>query len=195
VPLALAEGIMAISRVERQRLRAGLQIALVTVCALQFLALSSITLPITPADRLHSTGLDAKNEVFADSVGWDSISAQVLKAYQDLPAAERSQTVVISRYYGVPGALDVYVTPALRPPAFSPQLSDWYWLPGDLTATQALMVDYLPSDVTWMCSSAQLVTHISVPYGVQGLEQGAPITSCRLTEPIPAVWGRLREFS
>ncbi|MGC1648112.1 MAG: hypothetical protein WA741_20005 [Candidatus Sulfotelmatobacter sp.] len=77
----------------------------------------------------------------------------------------------------------------------SPQLSDWYWLPRDLVATNALMVDYEPSDVAWMCSSATLVGHLTVPYGVQGLEQGAPITFCVLKAPIPQDWNRLRNFS
>jgi hypothetical protein len=53
----------------------------------------------------------------------------------------------------------------------SPQLSDWYWLPGNLVATNALMVDYQPSDVAWMCSSATLVRYLTVPYGVQGLSK------------------------
>jgi hypothetical protein len=46
----------------------------------------------------------------------------------------------------------------------SPQLSGWYWLPSDLVATNALMVDYEPSDVDWMCSSATLVGHLTVLY-------------------------------
>jgi len=77
----------------------------------------------------------------------------------------------------------------------SPQLSDWYWLPSHLAATNALMVDYKPSDVAWMCSSATLVGRLTVPYGVQGMEQGAPVTFCVLKAPIPQAWSRLLNFS
>lgn len=77
----------------------------------------------------------------------------------------------------------------------SPQLSDWYWLPGNLQATNALMFDYDPLDVGWMCSSATLVGHLTVPYGVHGLGQGAPVTFCVLKMPIQHAWGRLRNFS
>ena len=115
--------------------------------------------------------------------------------YDDLPADQRASTVIISAYYGVPGALDVYDNPNTRPVAISPQLSDWYWLPNNLTATYALMVDYQPSDVAWMCASPKLITHLTVPYDVAGLEQGAPITLCQLKEPIPQIWGKLRDFS
>jgi hypothetical protein len=89
----------------------------------------------------------------------------------------------------------VYDKADIRPVAISPQLSDWYWLPDNLTATNALMVDYLPSDVAWMCASPTLVTHLTVPYQVKGLEQGAPVTFCQLKQPISKVWGRLRNFS
>jgi hypothetical protein len=76
----------------------------------------------------------------------------------------------------------------------SPQLSDWYWLPNNQVAKDALMVDYEPSDVDWICSSASLVGHL-VPYGVHGLEQGAPVTFCVLKAPVSQAWSRLRNFS
>ena len=135
------------------------------------------------------------NEVFADSVGWDDIAKQVTTIYDHLPASERATTVIISAYYGVPGALDIYDRASDRPVAISPQLSDSYWLPNNLTATYALMVDYQPSDVAWMCTSPTVIAHLTVPFDVAGLEQGAPVTFCQLSAPIPKVWGRLRNFS
>ncbi|HXO58250.1 MAG TPA: hypothetical protein VN834_00485, partial [Candidatus Acidoferrum sp.] len=153
------------------------------------------TLPITPASQLHATGLDTKSEVFADSVGWDEVAGEVTTIYRALPASERAQTVIISAYYGVPGALHVYGNPKILPDVISPQLSDWYWLPPHLTATSALMVDYKPSDVAWMCVSPELIAHLTVPFQVAGLEQGAPVTFCHLKAPIPKIWGQLRNFS
>lgn len=195
VPIALAQGIMSISRIERPRLRAGLQIAVVLACTLEFVTFAQITLPITPASRLHAAGLDTKNEVFADSVGWEEVAHQVTALYDGLPSSERGSTIVISHYYGVPGALEVYDHPGQAPPAVSPQLSDWFWLPGDVSASDALMVDYQPADVGWMCTSAELVGHLTVPYQVKGLEQGAPVTLCALKRPLPQDWSRLRYFA
>jgi hypothetical protein len=71
----------------------------------------------------------------------------------------------------VPGALRIYGDKKSLPAVISPQLTGWYWLPSDLSATKALMIDYEPSDIGWMCSSATLVGHLTVTYGVQGLEQ------------------------
>ena len=195
IPIVLAQGLMAISRIRRQSLGTALRVAVVAASVLGFVALAPLTLPITPASRLHATGLDTKSEVFADSVGWDDVASEVTSIYRALPASERAGTVIISAYYGVPGALQIYGNPKSLPDVISPQLSDFYWLPPDLTATSAVMVDYKPADVTWMCVSPELIAHLTVPYQVVGLEQGAPVTFCQLKAPIPKIWGKLRNFS
>jgi len=195
IPVAMAQGLMALSRIERRRLRSTLSIAVVAGSVLGFVALAQLTLPITPASRLHATGLDKSSEVFADSVGWDDIASQVTGIYRNLPPSERTSTVIISAYYGVPGALHIYGDPKILPDVISPQLSDYYWLPPHLTATSALMVDYTPSEVAWMCVSPELIAHLTVPYQVVGLEQGAPVTFCQLKARIATIWGRLRNFS
>src|SRR4029077_13173143 len=125
-----------------------------------------LVVPVTPPDRIHAARLDSVNEVFADSVGWDDIAKKLTTIYRDLPASESGTTVIISPYYGVPGALQVYGNPNDLPVVVSPHLSAYYWLPANLTATNALMVDYRPSDVAWMCTSPTLVAHLSVPYEV-----------------------------
>jgi hypothetical protein len=195
IPVALAQGLIAISRLKRPRLRSGLQIAVVVSSVLEFVVFFFLVVPVTPPDRIHAARLDSVNEVFADSVGWDDIANQVTTIYRDLPAAERRNTVIISAYYGVPGALQVYGNPNDLPVVVSPHLSAYYWLPANLTATNALMVDYQPSDVAWMCTSPTLIAQLTVPYEVKGLEQGAPVTFCQLKAPIPKIWRQLRNFS
>ena len=195
IPVAMAQGLMALSHIGRPRLRSTLRIAVVAASVLAFVALAPLILPITPPSRLHASGLDTKSEVFADSVGWDDIASEVTAIYENLPVSERTNTAIISAYYGVPGALQIYGDPRILPAVISPQLSDFYWLPPHLTATSALMIDYQPSEVAWMCVSPQLIAHLIVPYQVAGLEQGAPVTFCQLKAPIPKIWGRLRNFS
>ena len=195
VPIALAQGLMAVGRVKRPKLRTGFQVAVAAACVLQLVTFAQLTLPITPPDRIHSLGLDAKNELFADSVGWEDVAHQVESLYGNLPDSERTGTIIVSAFYGVPGALQIYGDKRSLPVVVSPQLSDWYWLPKHLAATNALMVDYQPSDVAWMCSSATLVSRLTVPYGVHGLEQGAPVTFCVLKASISQDWRRLRMFS
>lgn len=193
--IVIGQGLIALSRVQRLRLHRAVQIGAIAAVALEFLVFVLIVLPVTPPDRIHSTGLDSANELFADSVGWDDIAHQVSTIYVGLPADERQSSVIVSAYYGVPGALAIYGDPRQLPPVVSPQLTDWYWLPSNLDATYALMVDYQPSDVAWMCESPSLIAHLTVPYNVKGLEQGAPVTLCKLTMSISSAWGRLKNFS
>jgi hypothetical protein len=195
LPIVMVQGLLAISRIGRSKLRYGLTVAVVAACVLNVASLAKIVLPITPADHLHATGLDTQQPDFASTVGWPSIANQVTAIYADLPASERSTTVIISSDYGVAGALAIYGDPKRLPDVLSPQQSDWFWLPQHLAVTDALMVGYAPSDVSWMCASAEVVAHLTVPYQVVNLEQGAPVTYCHLNAPIPSIWGRLKNFS
>jgi hypothetical protein len=195
IPIVMAAGLIALSHVRRPRLRSALATAVVVASLLDFVALMKITVPTTPADRLHATGLDTQDSDLAATVGWPQITNQLTAIYQALASSERATTVIVSSDYGVAGALQVFGNPKLLPASFSPQLSDWYWLPPHLVATEALMVGYAPSDVAWMCTSARVVAHLTVPYHVVNLEQGAPVTFCTLNAPLPDVWGRLKEFS
>ncbi len=116
IPIALAQGLMAICQIELRKLRVGFEIAVVVATVLEFGAFFQLLVPITPPDRLHAAGLDARNEVFADSVGWDDVANEVATIYADLPAAERTNTVIVSAYCGVPGALHVFGNPDNRLP-------------------------------------------------------------------------------
>lgn len=191
IPIVMAQGLIALSRIERPRLRSALTIAVV-VAGLLALVLVPITVPIVPASRLHATKLDS---FYGDTVGWPEVTHQVTAVYASLPPAERGATVIISAYYGVPGAVAIYGDPKALPAVVSPQLSDWFWLPRHLEATQALMVNYLPSDVRWMCDSPRVVGYLVVPYQTVNIEQDAPVTFCRLKAPIPQLWKQLRDFS
>ena len=195
IPIVIAAGLLALSRVERRRLRAGLAIAVAVASLLGAVSLAKAILPITAASRLHAAGLDTADPDLASTVGWISITKQMTAIYGALPPSERVTTVIVSSDYGVAGALQIYGNPQLLPESFSPQLSDYFWLPAHLAATDALMVGYEPSDVGWMCTSSKVVAHLTVPYHVVNLEQGAAVTLCNLRAPLPELWGRLRNFS
>jgi len=195
IPIVMAAGLLALSRVERRRLRATLAIAVAVASLLGAVALAKAVLPITPASRLHAAGLDTAEPDLASTVGWISITKQMTSIYGALPPSARDTTVIVSSDYGVAGALQIYGNSKLLPESFSPQLSDYFWMPARLPATDALMVGYDPSQIGWMCTSSKVVAHLTVPYHVVNLEQGAPVTLCNLRAPLPELWGRLRNFS
>jgi 4-amino-4-deoxy-L-arabinose transferase-like glycosyltransferase len=195
IPIVMAAGLLAMSHVNRTRLRAALAIGVVVASLVGLVALMKITIPTTPASRLHATGLDTLDTDFAATVGWMSITSQLTALYGALPASARATTIIVSSDYGVTGALQIYGQPGALPDSYSPQLSDWYWLPKHVTATAVLMVGYAPSAIAWMCTSATTIAHLTVPYHVVNGEQGSPVTLCTLSEPLPAAWVRLKDFS
>ncbi len=195
IAIVMAAGLLALSRVRRPRLRSALTIAVVVAGLLDGVILAKDILPITPANQLHATGLDTAEPDLAATVGWVSITKQVTSLYGALPSSVRATTVIVSSDYGVTGALQVFGNPNLLPQSFSPQLSDFYWMPAHLAATDALMVGYAPSDVAFMCAEPTIVGHLTVPYDVVNLESGAPITMCHLKAPLPREWPGLKDFS
>lgn len=195
IPIVMAAGLLAMSHMQRTTLRSALAVGVVLASLLGLVALSKITIPTTPADRLHATGLDTEDSDFAATVGWVSITNQLTSIYGSLPASERATTVIVSSDYGVTGALQIYGRSGALPASYSPQLSDWFWLPEHVAATDVLMVGYAPSDIPWMCSTAAVIAHLTVPYHVVNGEQGSPVTLCTLSEPLTSAWGRLKDFS
>ena len=195
IPIVMAAGLLAMSRMQRTTLRSTLTVGVVLASLLGLVALSKITIPTTPANRLHATGLDTEDSDFAATVGWVSITNQLTSIYGALPASERATTVIVSSDYGVTGALQIYGLSGALPASYSPQLSDWFWLPEHVAATDVLMVGYAPSDIPWMCSSATVIAHLTVPYHVVNGEQGSPVTLCTLSEPLTSAWGQLKDFS
>ena len=69
----------------------------------------------------------------------------------------RSTVVVISAYASVPGALHISGDPGALPDVISPQLTAYHWLPEHIKASAAIMVDFPPSDVEWMCTLPKLI--------------------------------------
>ncbi len=195
IPIVMAAGLIALSHIQRPRSRTVLTYAVIVASLVDFVALSKITIPTTPADRMHATGLDSLDSDYASTVGWVSITQQMTRIFGALPAPERATTVIVSIDYGVTGALQIYGTSKVLPPSYSPQLSDFYYLPQHVAATDALMVGYEPADVAFMCTSATVVAHLTIPYHVVNLESDLPVTFCALNAPLPSVWGRLKEFS
>lgn len=195
IPIVMAAGLIALSRLRRPRLRSILVGAVVVAGLLDGVILAKITVPTTPADRMHATGLDTADTDYGSTVGWVSITQQLTAIYGGLSAAERASTVIVSSDYGVTGALQIYGNSTVLPDSYSPQLSDFYLLPQHLAATDALMVGYDPSDVAFMCTSATVVAHLTIPYHVVNLESDAPVIFCTLNAPLPSVWGRLKAFS
>ena len=91
IPIVMGAGLLALSRVERRRLRSRLTIAVVVASLIGAVGLAKAVLPITPASSLHAAGLDTSEPDLASTVGWISITKQMTAVYQGLPQSERDR--------------------------------------------------------------------------------------------------------
>lgn len=122
-PVLLAFGSVYWERFFTQGWTRRLRVVWVLVIVLPFAFLLNVIFPILgpkaiaqKAEKFNSLGLlrweDGKNHAlpqdFADMLGWREMAALTLKAYEGVPDADKSKTIVICDNYGQAGALNYY---------------------------------------------------------------------------------------
>ena len=196
IPLVLAAGCVVVERIAsltRRRWAVGLVVAGGLV---EIAVLVTILLPVVPPSSMNKLGVDKVNPDFANTVGWQEMTAQVGAVYNALPPAQRARTVILTSIDGQAGAIDIYGGSEHLPQAISPHLNFWYWKPANLDATALVTVGYNPSDLAFLCGTITPAGTVTIPYSIHNLNQGTPILVCtNLRESINAAWPALRNFS
>lgn len=196
IPLVLAAGCVALSRMMSTRRRRWLTGLLLAGGFLEGTLLLPVLLPVVPASSMHRLGIDKLNPDFANTVGWPQMATQVGAVYNALPASQRATTSILTDIDGTAGAIDIYGGSQHLPQAISPHLNFWYWKPSRLHATTLVTVGYSRTDLAFLCGSALRAATVTVPDSIVNLEQGAPILVCtNLRESIDAAWPKLKNFS
>jgi hypothetical protein len=67
------------------------------------------------------------NPLYADQLGWNSMTATVAQAYYALPPAQRAKTAIFADRYAYAGAIDFYGPHYGLPPVISPNNSYYLW--------------------------------------------------------------------
>jgi dolichyl-phosphate-mannose-protein mannosyltransferase len=195
VPFALAAGCVAVTKASSLR-RTWVQRGVVIGGVIEAALVSTIVLPLVPADAMHRTGIDRLNPDFANTVGWPEMTQQVGAVFNSLPPAERMHGAILTAIDGQAGAIDIYGGAGHLPQAISPHLSFWYWKPAGLEPTAIVTVGYSRADLGFLCGTISEAGHVRIPYGVDNLNQGAPILVCTdLRDSLGTAWRRLRNFS
>ena len=154
-----------------------------------------IALPLVPVSLLGGTPVPDVNQVARDSVGWPTYVAQVARAVDALPPAERARAVVVATNYGEAGALDRYGPDHDLPPVVSGHnaLADRGAPPA--SADVAVVVGEQAERAPDLFATCETVGRLGSGLGVDTEEEGQPIAVCR--EPVggwDAVWPALRHL-
>jgi len=159
-----------------------------------------LVLPVLPAKYIGWTY--KINEEPAEAVGWPELVHSVATVWHGLPGAQRARAVIFTANYGEAGAINELGRNEGLPIAVSGQNNEWFWGPGDATATTVVAVAPGPVDVTGYGSyisqffrHVRVVATLSNTAGLHNQEWGGHIYICTgLRRPWGAMWPMLRNY-
>ncbi len=137
------------------------------------------------------------NSDLSAEIGWPEMAQTVAGIYNNLPAAQRSETSILAGNYGAAGAIDLY-GPAYQLPRVISEVNS-YWLLGyGATPPQSVLVVGLSvDDANRMFSDCRVVGHVTNRYGIPNEEtvEHPDILICGEARlPWPELWVKFRGF-
>jgi len=158
--------------------------------------LIAVELPIAPLGSAWWSVVSKSNDQLKSEVGWPELAQQVSKAYNALPANERSGAAILAESSGEIGSIDLY-GPAYRlPRVISGFDSYWAYGYGDPPPTTLIVVGD-DSDLLKAFQDCRLIAPITMPFNVQNEEtiNHRAIYVCHdLRYPWPEFWSHFQYF-
>jgi len=147
---------------------------------------------------LYTIAVDA-NPDLASEVGWPGYVDQVGEVVAGIPAAQRHDTVVLTRSYQQASALEL-LRPAngvAIPAVYSGHNGFWFWGPPPESATDAIVIgDFSPADLATVYTHCELAGTVQTAPGVDNDLTGTPIHHCTgLRQPWSGFWAKAANFA
>ena len=129
------------------------------------LIIIALRLPIAPLGSAWWNVISTRNGELKSEVGWTQLAQQVAKAYDSLPAQERSGAAILAESSGEVGSIDLYGPAYGLPKVISGFNSYWAYGYGNPPPTTVIAVGQpdLPKDF----QSCQLFAPIAMPFNIQ----------------------------
>ena len=130
---------------------------------------------------------------FSDRLGWRNLARVVSEVYQDLPAEDRRQAIVLGRNYGHSGALEYWSKEYPLPPVYGRHNNYWLWGPPPADdRTVVIAVNFAAGDLEEIFEE---VIEAGVAETQWAMESRLTIFVCRgLKRPIEEVWEEAKVF-
>jgi len=134
-------------------------------------------------------------QILGDRLGWDTMTATVARAYDEIPASEKSGTCILANNYGEASALNFLGTKYGLPPAISGHNNYYLWGPGNCSGQVLLTVGYAQADMLKSYGSVVQVATITC-HACQDEENNLPVYLCTrpIVSPINA-WKTVKHFN
>ena len=153
-------------------------------------------LPVAPLGSAWWNMVSRSNGELKSEVGWPELAQQVAKAYNLLPAGERSGAAILAASSGEIGAIDLYGPAYGLPRAISGFDSYWQYGYGDPPPQTLVVVGFDPA-ILAIFQSCALFAPIATPFNIQNDETNdhRAIYVCHnLRRPWPQFWKSFQYF-
>ena len=153
-------------------------------------------LPVAPLGSAWWDQVSKSNPDVTSEVGCPQVAQEVAKAYNSLPAGEKSGAAILALSSGEDGSIDLYGPAYGLPKVISG--FDEYWENGyGNPPPKTIVVVGFPPDFLTIFQSCTRIAPITIPFNVQNEEtinQRAIYVCHNLRVPWPAFWQHFRYF-
>lgn len=171
-----------------QTRRAGLLAAL----GLSGAVTAYIALPLLPAADLQGSAVMAVNPDQGETVGWPDFVTTVATVWRDLPAVQRSRSVIFTENYGEAGAIDLLGRADGLPAAYSGHNGFGEWAIPPTNRTTAVVIGYgSPAAAAPSFTGCTAVARVGNGAGLHNDEYGLPVLVCRAPPSWVGAWPHL----
>jgi len=209
-PMLFAGGAVALEQAIRRRHWQWLRVALPATLLISGVLLAPLAMPILPPatfartyGQLTAVGNAGAGQQTAgvfpqylgDRFGWDTMTATVAKAYEHLPADERSKACIFTNNYGEASALSFFGGAYHLPTVLSGNNNYYLWGPGSCTGDIVITVGQSRQDDERAYASVVQVATVTCAY-CMAYENNLPVYVCTLPKaPLPALWATVKHFN
>jgi 4-amino-4-deoxy-L-arabinose transferase-like glycosyltransferase len=175
--------------------------------AVSAVALAPIAIPILPPETfiryttaihlaqpaIETHKLGPLPQLFADQFGWEEMTAEVARIYNDLPPDVRARTAIFGQNYGQAGAIDFFGPKYGLPPAISGHQNYFLWGPRGYTGESMIVLAGRRPDLESRFASVQKVGSTYHPYSMP--YEHFDIYYCRgLKQPLSVIWPQVKNW-
>ncbi|MEN3368949.1 MAG: hypothetical protein V7609_1092 [Verrucomicrobiota bacterium] len=206
-PMLFAAGAVAFENFTRERWRwsRAFYVGLIVVAACFLAPTVAPILPVETYIRYQKAiGLEppkAENQptgplpqYFADEFGWEEMTREVGRVYNELPLEQRATTAIFANSYGQAGAIDFFGKKYGLPKAISNHQNYWYWGPREYTGESVIVLGSDGTGDREHFASVEAVGRTGHPYSRR--DEHFEIFLCRgLNTTLQALWPKTKKWN
>ena len=153
-------------------------------------------LPVAPLGSAWWNTISKSNTELKSEVGWPELAQQVAKAYNSLPANEKSGAAILAASSGEIGSIDLYGPAYGLPRVISGFDSYWQYGYGNPPPRTLIVVGFDPDFLT-IFQDCKLIAPITTPFNIQNdetIDHRAIYLCHNLRQPWPEFWQHFQYF-